>query len=63
MVLNSTSTGAICFSTSNKASKPSGKITTTSSGKPANGTPAMFRDNCVTAFVSLRPSHPAPGEV
>ena len=50
MVLNSTSTGAICFRTSNKSSKPSTKITTTSCWKPANSAPAMFRDDCVTAF-------------
>ena len=51
-MLNSTSTGAICFSTSNKSSKPSTKIITHLLWKPGNGAPAMFRDDCVTAFAS-----------
>ena len=59
VVLNSTSTGAICLRTSNKSSKPSTKMATTSCWKPANSAPAMFRDDCVTAFGSQWRSHPA----
>jgi hypothetical protein len=58
VVLNSTSTGAICFRTSNKSSKPSTKIITHLMWKPGNGAPAMFRDDCVTAFASAVPLAP-----
>ena len=55
MVLNSTSTGAICFRTSNK----SFFFFFTLLWEARECAPAMFRDDCVTAFASQGRSHPA----
>jgi hypothetical protein len=49
MVLNSTSTGAVCFSASTEASTKSGKIIAGLREGAAVFTLAMFREDCVQA--------------